>query len=464
MSFKNLLQTSIAVGVVSAAFVALPGSASAAFPIGNANTCDVVGPFPVQANGVGASFQREAQLDWGAEVLAPAAGGPRTSGFGYLDIFNSSTNPTGHGCTNAAVGGTTPVRYEPTGSGAGRRAFGASTTVGQAGVRNTNYVFGGVDEAPTAPEIAAANQGPTAGSGDDAVLHTIPVAHSSVAVAVKLPANCTLPASSTNRRISRADLASVFAGTPTTWSTLLTGESGAGCSTQVTRVVRLDSSGTTFAFKNYLRDIDSTNFPTSQGNQVWPADTGSTAVVRGAANGAGSQLDALNARTDGGIAYADLATARDKGFDWQTGPGGGSDPTFWLYVERSAGGYASPAVSNSAGVTGSNRGSNCATTEYLNAGGAPLPSTTQSWYDVTANNTTSAYSLCALTYALAWEQPSQANVGSLQPAITADQARVARDYLGFIVEDKTVIRCCPQPATSSSRTTFAPWPRPARRP
>jgi len=458
MSFKNLLQTSIAVGVVSAAFVALPGSASAAFDAAHDTTCEVSGP--VTVDGIGASFQRQAQLKWGAQVLAPDADplSPYATGFGFLDLFNASTNPTGHGCSAAArtsagpppVPGSTLVRYTPSGSGAGRRAFGASTTVGQAGVRNTNYAFGGADEAPTAAEIAAANEGPTTGSGDNATLHTIPVAQSSVAVVVKLPANCTVAANSTNRRISRTALAAAFAGTATTWSTVLPGATltGTGCSTPVTRVARLDSSGTTFAFKNYLRAIDPTSFPTSQGNTVWPNDTGSTAVVRGAANGAGSQLDALNARANGGIAYADLATARDKGFDWQTGLGANSDPTFWLYVERSTGVYATPAVSNNAGATGVNRGSNCVNTTYANAGGAALPATTASWYDVTANETSGGYSLCALTYALAWAQPSQANVGSLQPAITQDQARAARDYLGFAVEEKTGLNGTPRAGQS----------------
>lgn len=437
MSLKNLLHMGVAVGVMSAAFVALPGGASAAFDAGHDETCEMSAATTI--DGIGASFQRQAQLAWGAEVLAPDAdpSSPYATGFGYLDLFDASTNATGVGCASAALAGSTRVRYSPAGSGAGRRAFGASTAVGQAGVRDTRYAFGGADEAPTAAEIAAANQGPTTGTGDDAVLHTIPVAQSSVAVVVKLPANCTVAANSTQRSISRTALAAAFAGTATTWSAVLPSATltGTGCSTAVKRVVRQDSSGTTFAFKNYLRSIDAVNFPTSLGNQAWPNEA-TNPVLRGASSGAGSQLDALNANADGGIAYADLATARDRGFDWQTGLNANGDRTFWLYVERSTGAYASPAVNNNVGVTGSQRGSNCATTEYANAGGAPLPSTTQSWFDVTANETTGGYSLCALTFALAWERPSLANVGSLQTALTQDQARAARDYLGFAVEDK----------------------------
>lgn len=454
MSLKNLLHTGVAVGVASAAFVALPGSASAAFDASHDTTCEVSGA--VTAAGVGASFQREAQLAWGAEVLAPNAGGPFASGFGYLDVFNASTNATGHGCADAAlvstsplVKGSTAVTYEPTGSGAGRRAFGASTVSGQAGIRNTNFVYGGADEAPTSAEIAAANEGPTTGSSDDAVLHTIPVAQSSVAVVVKLPANCNVVADPAERRISRTALAAAFAGTATTWSAVLPNATltGAGCSTSVKRVVRLDSSGTSFAFKGYLESIDPTSF-SGLANTAWPNE-GTNAVVRGAANGAGSQLDALNARADGGIAYADLATARDKGFDWDDDLAtADDDQTFWVYVQRSTLAYASPAVSDDQSATGSQRGSNCATTTYANTGGGALPSTTQSWFGVSANETSGGYSLCALTYGLAWERPSQANVGSAQPLITQDQARVARDYLGYVVEDKNGLNGTPRAGQS----------------
>jgi ABC-type phosphate transport system substrate-binding protein len=422
-----MFRTGIAVAGAAAALAIIPGSASAAFDTSHDAQCESAGSIA----GIGASFQRDAQLAWGATLLAPNAGGPNATGFGYFSTADG-------GCSAFAIGGSRTVSYEPRGSGDGRNAFGAT-----GGVRNTNYAFGGADEPHSPTQLAAANEGPTTSTADNAVLHTIPVAQSSVAVDVKLPTGCTVAADPDARRITRAALEGVFAARPgyTTWGAVLpsiTGTTSTGdCSAApVRRVVRADSSGTTFAFKKYLRSISpngATDFPSSLGNIDWPNSTGATAVVRGAANGAGPQLDALNGLAGGGIAYADLATSRDKTFDWN---GADDDATFWNYVERADGEYTSPALENASDATGADRGSNCVAAEYANGGvaGAGLPSTTASWSNVDATATTAAYGICALTYSLAWERASLANVGSVQPAITQDQARAVKDYLGFAIK------------------------------
>lgn len=414
---SKTFRTGIAVAGAAAALALVPGSAGAAFDTAHDAQCENA----TTIAGVGASFQRDAQLAWGATLLAPNPGGPNATGFGYATSANG-------GCGQFAVGAGQSVTYEPKGSGDGRNAFGASTVAGVSGMRNTAYAFGGADEPPTTAQLAAANQGPTAGTSDDAVLHTIPVASSAVAVDVKLPAGCTVAETSADRTISRAAVEGAFAAKSgyTQWGQILPTISGAGCSTKpVQRVVRLDSSGTTFAFKRYLASINSTDFPSSLGNTAWPNDTGATAVVRGAANGAGSQLDALNGLADGGIAYADLATSRAKTFDWS----GASDTTFWTYQARTTGTAASPALDNTAGAT--SKGANCATVNY-----GTLPSTTQSWANVDGTNTGSGYPICTLTYALAWQEASKANVGipAGQTAISQDQARAVKDYLGFDIK------------------------------
>jgi ABC-type phosphate transport system substrate-binding protein len=416
---SKTFRTGIAVAGAAAALALVPGSASAAFDTAHDAQCENA----TTIAGVGASFQRDAQLAWGATLLAPNPGGPNATGFGYATTANG-------GCSQFAVGGGQSVTYEPKGSGDGRNAFGASTVAGVAGVRNTAYAFGGADEPPTTAQLAAANQGPTAGTSDDAVLHTIPVASSSVAVDIKLPAGCTIANTSTARTISRAAVEGAFAAKSgyTQWGQILPTITGAGCSTKpVRRVVRLDSSGTTFAFKRYLASIDATDFPTSLGNTAWPNDSGATAVLRGTANGAGSQLDALNGLTDGGIAYADLATSRGKAFDTANA----ADTTFWAFAQRTDGAAASPALNNTTSAAGANRGANCANVNY-----GTLPATTGSWANVDGTNTGSGYPICTLTYALAWEQASQANVGipAGQTPISQDQARAVKDYLGFDIK------------------------------
>jgi ABC-type phosphate transport system substrate-binding protein len=421
MSHTSKIRTGVAAAGAVAALALIPGSASAAFDASHDTACENA----ASVVGVGASFQRDAQLAWGATLLAPNPGGPNATGFGYA----------AGGCAQFAIGATggQTVSYEPRGSGDGRNAFGAT-----GGVRNTAYAFGGADEPHNTTQLAAANEGPTTSTTDNATLHTIPVAQSSVAVDVRLPAGCTVAQSATARQISRTALAGVFAAKPgfTTWGAVLpsiAGTTGAGddCfDAPVKRVVRLDSSGTTFAFKKYLASIDSASYA-GLGNTAWPSDAGATAVVRGTANGAGSQLDALNARTaEGGIGYADLATSRAKTFDWS----GASDTTFWTYVQRANGTYATPAVSNSSTATGADRGSNCATATYLN-GGAALPSTTGSWSNVDNTETATGYAICALTYSLAWQEASKANVGVPAGADTISQgeARTVRDYLTYVL-------------------------------
>lgn len=415
-------RTGIAVAGAAAALILVPGSASAAFDTGHDTQCENAASIA----GIGASFQRDAQLAWGATLLAPNPGGPNATGFGYATTANG-------GCAPFAVGGGQTVTYEPKGSGDGRNAFGASTVTGVAGVRNTNYAFGGADEPPTTAQLAAAVEGPSTGTTDNTNLHTIPVAQSAVAVDIKLPAGCTIANTSGARTITRAAVEGAFAAKSgyTQWGQILPSISGTGCSTKaVQRVVRLDSSGTTFAFKRYLSSIDATDFPSALSNTAWPNDSGSTAVVRGVANGAGSQLAALNGLSDGGIAYADLASSRAAAFDTASA----ADTTFWALTQRADGVAASPALNSTAGTT--TKGANCVNVTYKDAATGTLPTTTGSWASVDGTATGTGYGICALTYALAWEQASKANVGipAGQASITQDQARAVKDYLGFDIK------------------------------
>jgi VCBS repeat-containing protein len=438
------LRISAAAAGAVAALAILPVGANAAFDASHDAQCENTATIA----GIGASFQRQAHLAWGAQMLAPDPAAAEDNGFGR------ATTAAG-GCANFRVdaGNGQKVTFEPRGSGDGRNAFGAT-----GGVRDTRFQFGAADEPPNATQLAAANAGPTTATSDDAVLLTVPVAQSSVATVVKLPDGCTVPP--TGRRITRLALEGAFAAKSgyTTWGGVLpqiTGNTASGtCQTApVNRVVRLDSSGTTFGFKNYLRDISSADFPASgQGNTAWPNETGPNAVVRATSNGAGPQLDTLNARTDGGIAYADLAAARGRGFDSNvqsaTLPGSTpgttipnptagqvdtSDTTFWVSVEARDGQFRSPALNDNKGTA--NTGSNCREATYTNGGAGQLPAATETWINVNSNSSVNAYAICQLTYELVWQDMVKANVGIAadRPAYTQDQARSVKDYLGYIV-------------------------------
>jgi VCBS repeat-containing protein len=449
------LRVSAAAAGAVAALAFIPSGANAAFDSAHDTQCESAATIA----GIGASFQRQAHLAWGAQMLAPDPAAAEENGFGYATTANG-------GCATFRVGATNgkTVTYEPRGSGDGRNAMGASTVLANpnatppvsrvAGIRNTRFQFAGADEPPNPGQLAAANAGPTDATTDDAVLLTLPVAQSSVATVVQLPAGCTVPAA--DRKITRARLEGAFAGNAgfTQWGQILPGISGTDCAAKpVKRIVRLDSSGTTFAFKNYLRDVSAADFPASLGNQTWPNDSGATAVVKPTSNGAGPLLDLLKSRTEeGGIGYADLAASRARGFDSAlqpatlpgTTPGstipnpnaGQPDPTdtsFWVTVEGRDGQFRSPALSDAAGTT--NTGSNCREAAYSDPATGKLPAVTESWTNVNANGSTAAYPLCALTYALVWQDMIKANVGipAGQPAYTQDQARSVKDYLGYIL-------------------------------
>lgn len=434
------LRVSAAAAGAVVALAVIPTGANAAFDSAHDTQCESADTIA----GVGASFQRQAQLAWGAQQLAPDPAAAEQNGFGY------ATTPNG-GCSAFRVDATNgkKVTYEPRGSGDGRNAMGANTTLTPtrlAGIRNTRFQFAGADEPPTTGQLAAANAGPTDATTDDAVLLTLPVAQSSVATVVQLPAGCTVAPA--DRKISRVALEGAFAGSAnyTQWSQVLPGIAGAGCATKpVKRVVRFDNSGTTFAFKNYLRDVGPNgpiDFPTSQANRDWSNDAGATGVERAATNGAGPQLDLLKGRTtDGGIGYADLAASRARGFDSAVLPVGNpnagqpdpADTSFWVSVEGRDGTYRSPALSDSAGTTST--GSNCREAVYSDPATGKLPAVTESWTNVNGNGSTAAYAICSLTYALVWQDMVKANVGipAGQPAYTQDQARAVKDYLGYIL-------------------------------
>lgn len=450
MKGKTTMRASLAaVGAVTV-LAMVPGGAQAAFDTGHDTQCENA----ASIQGRGASFQRSAQLGWGAEILAPNAGGPNAVGFGYATTGNG-------GCAQfklAADGGTQKVTYAPTGSGSGRLAFGATGTANQRDVNGASgpFILGGADEAPSdagssnggVQQIENANAGDTSTATDNAILHTIPVAQSSVAVDARIPDGCQVAAGSTTRRISATKLERAFAADASadTWGEILpaiVGSTGglttAQCQAKpVVRVVRFDSSGTTFAFKRLLQKIatrDSSGTTWSEptlGNTAWPNDTAAN-LKKPASNGAGAQLDLLATQTDGGIAYADLATSRSKQFGWDGTVA--TDRSVWLYVEQpgATGQYRSPATDNN--QTGT-KGSNCGAVEYTDKGATPvaLPTdTTKSWYDVDAASTTVQYPGCALTFALAWQTPQPVNVGITDPTkrFTQDQARGVKDYLSY---------------------------------
>ena len=235
---RSLLAALVLAGSVIAAVMAVPSQAD--FTTGKCLGSNVTGR--------GASFQAGAQAAWKTE---------------FQDNFCSD------------VGVFPIVTYEAQGSGAGRRAMGERTGTNATGVESRNQVprFGATDEAPTTTGVSQMNQG-TDNPGDEGTVHVIPAAVGSVVLAVNFPDNCdrsllpdsaeTNPASANSApfidrvRFTRTQFEAVWNGDAAAdqWTDVFPSlASDPDCADFITRVVRFDDSGTTFAFKDYLNEL-----------------------------------------------------------------------------------------------------------------------------------------------------------------------------------------------------------------
>lgn len=502
MQSKSKLGLSLAT-VGLAALMMAPGAQAVPFDAAHDTTCENA----ASISGAGASFQRVAQLGWGAAIPLPLPASPqqRYVGFGYHAGAGTFPNGTATcspfripGAPPSGDNGTKTIEYHATGSGSGRTAVNA-TTAPLPGPRNLIRAFGASDEAPTAAQIANANEGDPTTTADDGNLHTIPNAQGAVVAALRIPDGCEIAISSA-RQISSTRLDGFFSqfdgpdadSLPDfrTWGHLFgftnfratagEGLTNAQCQNKVPkRVVRLDDSGTTFAFKKYLHAAG--NHVTRPGsgtdwngvaNQVWPAnDPGSpTEVVRGATSGNAAVLTALDAQgANGGIGYSDLGGARshnggssgtpDNGYGWTFTGGkqfeGGvmqpDDRKIWVRLQGIAyDGYVSPALRDDQEAVAGLRAVRCANVTFddIPVGANP---TLQSWFDVDAITTPADYPLCALTYGLTFD--SLVAVGF--PGTTAQQqaaARTRKDYFGFWLDHPEVDTLSPiAPATTPRR-------------
>jgi ABC-type phosphate transport system substrate-binding protein len=344
--------------------------------------------------------------------------------------FNTSSNIKACNGTQGSKG-TPTVTYESVGSGAGMEAWGLNGHAFEASIG-----FVGTDEPPNAQqreEIQSHSKHPK-----ESTLETIPVLQAAVSIIVRLPKLCTGTSTSNPGRLvlDNVTLEKIFRGAITKWSEITdNGDkiSGTGCNaeTAITRVVRLDESGTTSIFKKYLALINGEkNIVGEEGwrelavghkNTVWPGT-----VSKPTENGNGPVAKLVN-ETPGSIAYANLADARANG-NFAAPTGGKNTARFWVPVqnngmEQEEETYTDPSSNGDAKELAN---SNCANTEYTN-GEVPFPpsSTLAVWNEVTTRTAEPNYTICGLTYDLAFHEYSQ------YPGMTLEQATSANNFLLF---------------------------------
>jgi ABC-type phosphate transport system substrate-binding protein len=392
----------------------LAGASIAAIAVGGLGASSAVAaPACTGGNiiGQGSSLQKIAQQN----VWAPAFAN---------EVCNSGKHPT--------------VTYESTGSGAGLNEWNAN---GARGSINTEKAFIGTDDAPTTAQIESIRS--VAGGANVAV---IPVAQTAIAVVANPPAGCTI------ENITNPDLEKVFRGTFTTWNKISTA-SGAGCNSPITRVVRLDGSGTSFQFKNYLSLANTASLPcigktwkelepvsntAGEPNTLWPEScTGTTlsSVVRPTGTGGGELVKKVNA-TAGAIGYAALPDAKSN--------------NAVALLEVGNNGQKTAATATYANPVGEPGVANCIATEYqVPAEGLKVGTGINvDWSKVFGANAAiggEAYPLCTLTYDLAFNGYQKA--GFLQK-----NEITVHDYL------REYVTFAGQTQLAASGTFYAPLP------
>jgi ABC-type phosphate transport system substrate-binding protein len=228
--------------------------------------------------------------------------------------------------------------------------------------------------------------------------------------------------------------------------------------TPVIRIVRQDGSGTTYNFKAYLSLLPTaptglwTMAPVVGDNTVWPV-TGSSNTTPAEVNKAnnvcedvshichakekgGGPLTGAVEATNGSIAYVDLATARQKGFDVIAKK---DDHTYWIplqTVNPSKGNevgvnYVEPTGSPTSHVNGNGAptGANCTNADYRGIPITPASDPTLGdWSSAIATGSTDTvtYPACALTYDFAFDDDAPV-YGNIQ--IEQERARTVKDYL-----------------------------------
>ncbi len=371
--------------------------------------------------------------------------------------------------TNTFCGGSSPnITYDPAGSGAGRTAMTQRPPVATAR-------FGGTDDPLTTAQKTAINAGDALNANDDGQVHQIPAAVGAVAVLVNFPNGCdatlltadhrtdaagTGDDNLTRARFDKATLEKIFAREVgfDRWDDVFPElATDADCDKPIIRVVRFDSSGTTFAFKDYLHRIDGaqgwlTTYQSAPDNRVWPnvAGGGNTTLAAradcggatgpGTSDGSGEQLTSACANgaenlvakmstVDGSIGYADVASARTSVPPYTVNPAAVTTPDkYWTQVQNGATQWQEPTADPNGYQSTGNRGANCTTTQFVNLGASTLGD----WSQTSGVNSSTGYGLCTLTYGMVWDD--NATVYGVS-AIEEQRARTVKDYWESIVSN-----------------------------
>ncbi len=339
--------------------------------------------------------------------------------------------------------------------------------------------------------VANDPQGPPSGPGNG--LMSFPIAASAVELAANLTkANCDDTTTPATLKLSALDVSNLLGGIDTNWEDLdksINGANDAGenptlasCNEAVVRVVRNDTSGTTQATLDYLKDADSadavctTANPSNSSwakmqadlqtsgdlnNDIWPGEAGTagqpaaatvwpaigttagcSGITQAGAPGGPSLLQVLH-NQPGAVGYVDLSDIRH---DTSTSAGSGYSAT--LVGSELANSSSTPSSETYVypGQVQFSGASNCSLTGASLPGGGTAddvglfgdwaldsPDNTD---DVAYGAEGSSYPICGLTWDLIWGGEDGNTVAvAPEPELDEDQVRTLYSYFTYVLSD-----------------------------
>jgi ABC-type phosphate transport system substrate-binding protein len=341
--------------------------------------------------------------------------------------------------TAGCPSGGAEAEYASTSTVAGLTAWGF---IG-AGPLNKAWAYIGSDAAPSVEQMKSARAaGKTSGgTGTEPHLVVVPVAQTAIAIVVNPPSECKLT------KINNQNLEAAFSGVAQTW-TAIGAAPAAKCGGALTRVVRAESSGVTYQFKNYLSLVNkSKNGGTEKEvcagepkwseleeisaagppNTSWPTCSGA-AAPKNAVGGVG--VAEKVAETTGRIGYVELPDAKSKGAKVVEVQNNGTGTTGVL--------SAGPVAKN--GLEEEVKEANCAGAEYEVPPGALAPEKEEigkgldvDWSKVSGGAPSvggTTYPICTLTYDIGWHKYTDAGFG-------AGVANQVKGYFAYILANGT---------------------------
>jgi ABC-type phosphate transport system substrate-binding protein len=290
------------------------------------------------------------------------------------------------------------LTYTSTSSGKGLTEFGLEgafeLTPAESGTGSLDG-FIGTDDAPTTTALMKTEAGMKKA---DTKAETMPIVAAPIAIIVHLPSGCSITGTV---NISNIHLSDVFAGEEITWAELLGPAASEGCTGKPMPNARSDASGTSYAFKQYLCQVE----PVTWGNIAKECESGDGLVVDAATwpelhkptlfkhlkgteevenKGSAGEVEAVEAE-EGSIGYVNQANAAKGNF--VASQSGATE--FWTTVEN-----GEEPVKN--GTEG-----NCPS-EYT--GGLPTAGASWSAVHLALDTQAGAYPICTLTYDIGWEK------------------------------------------------------------